>query len=74
MLKRGVYCEREGYILGGSHIVVEKGGIFREKEVYSWRVAHNIHLFKWGIFWEGGVDSGGSHTVVKKEIYSGREG
>ena len=49
MLKRGVYSERERYILGGSHIAVEKGGIFREGEVYSWRVAHNIHLLKGGI-------------------------
>ena len=48
--KGGVYFEREGYILGGSHIVVEKVSIFREGEVYSWRVAYNIHLLKWGVY------------------------
>ena len=58
----GVYFEREGYILGGSHIVVEKVSIFRVGEVYSWRVAHNIHLLKGGCilggrsrYWEGRI-------------------
>ena len=35
LLKRGVYSGREGYILGVSHIVVEKGGIFWEGGVDS---------------------------------------
>ena len=59
LLKRGRgYSKREGYILGGSHIVVEKGGyiqggrgIFLEGRTYYTFVER-------GIFWEGGVDSG----------------
>ena len=46
--------------MGGSHIVVEKGGVFWEGGVDSGRVTH-IHLLKrggGGIFWEGWVDSG----------------
>ena len=39
LLKRGVYSGREVYILGGSHIVVKKGGIFWEGGVDSERVA-----------------------------------
>ena len=58
LLKRGVYSGREGQILGGSHIVAEKGGIFWERTVDSGRVA-NITLLKRGYilggrgrFWE----------------------
>ena len=35
--------------MGGSHIVVEKGGIFWEERVDSGRVAH-IHLLKRGVY------------------------
>ena len=34
-VEKVVYSGREGYILGGSHIVVEKGGIFWEGGVDS---------------------------------------
>ena len=37
----GVYSGRDEYILGGSHIVVEKGGIFWEGGVDCGRVAYS---------------------------------
>ena len=52
MFKRGVYSGREGYILGGSHAHMFKGGYilgcrgrFCEGRLYR-------PMFKGGIFWE----------------------
>ena len=69
-MKSGVYSGREGYILGGSHIVVEKGGLFwgggvdsrrvakknwLKRGVYSGRERYTV-VEKRSIFWDGGVD------------------
>ena len=57
---------REGYIMGGSHIVVKKRGIFWEGGVDSGRVAY-INLLKKGVYSGGGVYIlGGSHIFVEK--------
>ena len=51
--KGGVYSRREGYILGGSHIVVEKG-VYFEREGYILGGSHNNAFVEKGvIFWEG---------------------
>ena len=55
IVEKGIYSGREGYILGASHKVVEKGGIFWEAEVDSGSVAYR-YLKGWYIL--GGIDSG----------------
>ena len=59
LFKRGGYILRgKGIFWEGRMYLLKRGVYSGRKEVYSWRVAHNIHLLKGGIFWEGGVDSG----------------
>ena len=64
--EKGVYSGREGLILGGSHIVVEKEGIVWEGGVDSGWVAH-VHLLKKGVYFrkEGWI-LGASHSVVER--------